>query len=181
MDRAESSPGLLTTRKFQSFPVVNSTCGWLSDSYSKIKAANFVTKCTCQVAESTIKNSMYLASPIVSTFKTQVKCLDSLAFNQLERLENAFPIIKSDAGNIVSQSKELINKTVEPVSTSLENFKTTTRDSVKNCFSRYDNKSWPGIVKRNLLFMSSKLDVVHFLRVRFVSLRNEAANKWKKI
>lgn len=137
MYQAESSLGLLTTNKFKSFPVVNSTCGWLSDSYSKIKATNFVTKCTCRVAESTLKNSMYLASPLVNTFKSQVDCLDSLAFNQLQRLESAFPIIKSDADKIVSQSKELINKTVEPVSNSLENLKSTTRDSVKNCFTRY--------------------------------------------
>lgn len=135
MEYIESDTGLLTATKFKSFPVVNSTVYWISEGYLKLKSANFVTKCTCGIAESTLKNSMYLATPLVNKFKSQVNSLDSIAYNQLEKLETAFPIIKSDTENIVLQSKQLINKTVEPVSTQLETFKSSTKASVKNCFS----------------------------------------------
>ncbi len=119
--------GLLSATKIKSFPVVNSTCYWLTESYLKLKQANFVTKCTCGLAETTLKNSMYLATPLVNRFRDQVTSLDSLAFNQLEKLETAFPIIKSNADTIVSQSKELLmNKTVKPVRSRYKTLKTNT-------------------------------------------------------
>jgi len=134
--------GLLTANKFKSFPVVNSTCYWLTEGYTKLRQVNFVTRSTCDIAETTLKNSIYLASPLVNKFKDQVTSLDSMACNQLEKLETAFPIIKSDTEDIVSQSKQLINKTVEPVSTrykSLQNNTINTCNSVKSCLNAKSN------------------------------------------
>lgn len=117
--------------KFKSLPVVNSTCYWLTKSYNKIKEKNFVTKCTCGLAETTIKSSLYLATPIVNKFKDQVNVLDSIACYQLDKLETAFPIIKSEPEAIVNQSKELINKTVEPAVARYTNFKSNTEQKCK--------------------------------------------------
>lgn len=169
----ESNTGLLTSNKFKSFPVVNSTTNWLTESYSKLKETNFVTKCTCGLAESTLKNSMYLATPLVNKFKDQVCSLDTIAYNQLERLETAFPIIKSEPEALVTQSKELINKTVQPVSSRVENFKTNTKatcDSVKSCLP----KSIPGQNLANrLLDMSQKLLEQYLIYADLEQLRIE--------
>ena len=68
---------LLSASKFKSFPVIMASTNWLTESYTKLKETNFVTKCTCGIAESTLKNSMYLATPLVNKFKDQVTSLDS--------------------------------------------------------------------------------------------------------
>lgn len=149
-----SNTGLLTSNKFKSFPVVTSTTNWLTENYSKLKERNFMTKCTCGLAETTLKNSMYLATPLVNKYLPLVNSLDSIAYNQLERLETAFPIIKSEPEYLVTQSKELLTKTVEPVSKRVNNFKTNTKASVKNCLP----KSLPGQKLANqFLDMSQKL------------------------
>lgn len=166
--------GLLTTNKFKSFPVVNSTCYWLSESYSKIKETNFVTKCTIGIAESTLKNSMYLATPIVNKFKDQVTNLDSMAFNQLERLETAFPIIKSDTGDLYSRSKNLIHKTVEPVSTRYRSLKTNTKNkcsSVKSCIT-YTSFQGQSIANR-VLDMSQSFIEQYLIYTDLHKLRNK--------
>ncbi len=125
--------GLLSATKFKSFPVVNSTCFWLTENYLKLKQANFVTKCTCGLAETTLKNSIYLATPLVNKFKNQVTSLDCIAFNQLEKLETAFPIIKSNTDTLVSQSKELLmNNTVKPVKSRYKKLKTNTMDCLSS-------------------------------------------------
>lgn len=125
--------------KVKSLPVVNSTCYWLSESYNKIRERNFVTKCTCGLAETTIKSSIYLATPLVKKFKSQVNALDSIACNQLDRLEIAFPIIKSNPDAIVSQSRELLNKTVEPAVTRYTSLKTHTTQKCKSVKEFYLN------------------------------------------
>jgi len=117
--------------RFQSLPLVNSTCYWLFENYNKIKEKNFVTKCTCDLAETTLKSSIYLAAPIVKKFKSQVNVLDFIACNQLDKLESAFPIIKSQPDMILSQSKELIKKTVKPAVTRYTNFKINTENQCK--------------------------------------------------
>lgn len=117
--------GLLSTTKLQSFPVINSTCFWLTESYAKLKDVNFVTKCTCSIAETTLKNSVYLATPLVKKFKHQVMSLDTIALSQLERLEAAYPIIKSDTSELI-----------DPVKDRYTNFRSNTKetcDSVKSC------------------------------------------------
>lgn len=123
------------TTKIKSFPVVNSTCFWLTENYSKLKETNFVTKCTCGIAETTLKSSMYLASPIVNKFKDQVNSLDSLACGQLDKLETAFPIIKKETEDLMFQSKELITKTVEPVSSRYNLYKQKTCETMNSCLN----------------------------------------------
>jgi len=141
----------LFANKFKSIPVVNSTCFWLTENYNKLKEKNFVTKCTCDLAETTIKRSLYLATPIVNKFKDQVIVLDSMACNQLDKLEEAFPIIKSNPDTIVSQSKELINKTVCPALYSYSNFKENTENKCKKFKEFYNNKVSLQLCKTDVL------------------------------
>ena len=100
--------------KFKTFPVVNTTCDWLTENYTKLKKANFITKCTCDLAETTFKSSLHLATPLVNKFKDQVNYLDTVACNQLDKIENNFPIIKSNTDVLVRESKLFLNKTIEP-------------------------------------------------------------------
>lgn len=123
--------GLLCANKIKTFPVVNSTYYWLTKSYTKLKETNFVTKSTCTIAECTLKNSLVLAYPLVHKFKYQVSNLDSIACNQLEKLETAFPIIKSDTDSLVTQSRELLTKTVEPMCAGYATFKTNAETKCK--------------------------------------------------
>ncbi|CAF0864548.1 unnamed protein product [Brachionus calyciflorus] len=95
--------------KIKSLPIVISTCYWLSENYQKIKEANFVTKQTCNLAESTLRNSLDLASPLLDKFKSKVDHLDNLACDQLDRIENAFPIVKSKPNEMLNQGKDLIS------------------------------------------------------------------------
>jgi hypothetical protein len=145
--------------RFQSLPVVNSTCYWLFENYNKLKEKNFVTKCTCDLAETTLKSSIYLATPIVKKFKSQVNALDSIACNQLDKLESAFPIIKSQPDMIVSQSKELINKTVEPAVTRYANFRTSTQNQCKTVREKLSLKKNTG----KLINMSQCFLENHFI------------------
>jgi hypothetical protein len=141
----------LFANKFKSIPVVNSTCFWLAENYNKLKEKNFVTKCTCDLAEITFKSSLYLATPFVSKFKDQVIILDLIACNQLDKLENAFPIIKSNPDKIVSQSKELINKTVRPAFIGYSNFKENTENKYKIFKEFYKNKESLRLCKTDIL------------------------------
>ena len=100
--------------KFKTFPVVNTTCDWLTEHYTKLKEANFITKCTCDLAETTFKSSLHLATPLVNKFKDQVNYLDAVACNQLDKIETNFPLIKSDTDVLVRESKLFLNKTIEP-------------------------------------------------------------------
>jgi len=128
MDQIES---FQCTTKIKSFPVVNSTCFWLTENYSKLRESNFITKTSCGIAETTLKSSIYLASPIVNKFKDQVNSLDSIACDQLDRLETAFPCIKKETEDLMLQSKELINKTVGPVSNRYNLYKKNTCETMK--------------------------------------------------
>lgn len=124
---------LAIKNKFKSLPIVVSTCFWLSENYNKLKEKNYVTKCTCNLAESTIKNSIDLATPILDKFKDKVDVLDSLACNQLDKLEAAFPIIKSNPDTLVNQGKELINNwTIQPAVTKIYNIKNSTEKKCQN-------------------------------------------------
>lgn len=117
--------------KIKSIPIVFSTCFWLSENYNKIKEKNFVTKGTCNLAETTLKTSIDLASPILDRFKDRVDQLDDLACYQLEKIENAFPIVKREPNQIIDEGRGLLASwTIRPAVDRIQNIKNL---SEKNC------------------------------------------------
>lgn len=118
--------------KIKSIPIVLSTCFWLSESYNKIKEKNFVTKQTCNLAESTLKTSIDLALPFLGKFKDRVDQLDVLACNQLEKIENAFPIVKKEPNHIYNKGKGLLASwTIQPAVSKIQNIKTLSQKKCK--------------------------------------------------
>lgn len=126
-----SNSQLIFPDKIKSIPIVFSAYFWFSENYNKIKEKNFVTKSTCNLAESTLKTSFDLALPFLDKFKDRVDQLDVLACNQLEKIENAFPIVKKEPNHIYNQGKGLIARwTIQPAVNKIRNIKIL---SEKNC------------------------------------------------
>ena len=140
LDLDTAKNGFTFPLKVKSFPVVESTCYWLSESYNRLKESSYVTKQTCCLAESTLKSSLDYATPLLTKFRPQVDVLDSMACTQLDRLETAFPIIKSNTDTLVTQGKELISTwTVQPAVNKFNNIKTCTENKcemVKNIYHK---------------------------------------------
>lgn len=99
---------LIFPNRFKSIPLIFSTCFWLSENYHKIKQTNSLTKKTCDLAETTLKNSFELATPLLSKFRNQVGFVDAVACNQLDKMLAAFTLISNDTNNIYSQTKQFI-------------------------------------------------------------------------
>lgn len=105
----QSNKGLIFASKFKSIPLIISTCFWLSENYCKLKQANFITKTTCDLAETTLKSSYSLATPILSKFINQVGFVDALASNQLDRLIASFTLLSNDTNSLFNHTKDFIN------------------------------------------------------------------------
>jgi hypothetical protein len=99
--------------KLKSIPLIESTWSIINENYFKIKDINFVTKLSYALAENTVRATSNLATPLLNKFKDQVEAFDNIACLQLARLELVFPIIKSDAGTIVNQSKEKVQSAID--------------------------------------------------------------------
>lgn len=121
--------GLVFADRCKSIPVFNSTCFWLNEYYNRLKEINTITKYTMELAESTIKTSMCLANPLMQKFKGHVHTLDTLACQQLDRLEAAFPILREDTDKVVSEGKNFFHKTVQPAVNRINTFRTQTEDT----------------------------------------------------
>lgn len=114
--------------KCLSIPVVNSTCNWLNSSYKHIKCQNFLVKCALDLAESTVKTSIQIASPFVERFKDKVIVIDEIACHLLDKLEATFPIITQETNEIVNN----FNKKVQPTVDRLNELKNSKNKLVKN-------------------------------------------------
>jgi ElaB/YqjD/DUF883 family membrane-anchored ribosome-binding protein len=145
------------TNKCLSLPVVNSTCYWLNSSYNRFKCKNILIKYTMDLAESTVKTSIQLASPFVEIFKDKVNVIDELACHQLDRLEAAFPIITQEPNKIVDNGKKYLNEKVQPAVDRLTDLKNTKDRLIKNLELKkeeYDRLVWQAT--RRLLDLSEK-------------------------
>jgi len=95
--------------RLKSLPVVMTTYIWLSQNYERLKAKSPLLKQTCELAEMTVQASVHVvAEPIAAKFKNQINLLDGLACAQLDRFENAFPLINKDTQTILAQSKAML-------------------------------------------------------------------------
>jgi hypothetical protein len=166
ISHSDSISSLNSINKVKSLPVVESTCFWLSENYKRLKERNFVTKQTCTIAESTLKNSFdCLASiPLLNKFKPQVDMLDSLACNQLDKLEHAFPILKSDTDTLVNQGKELLNTwTVQPTKNKLNNIKSCTETIYQKSCEYSNLKEQTRLLANKILELTESLIEKQFI------------------
>ena len=160
------------TNKVKSIPVVESTCDWLCNSYIKLKSTNFVTNATFNMAECTLKNSLHLATPLLKPFQAQVDALDSLACTQLDRIEHAFPIIKTDTGTLVCQGKDLLNNwTVQSAVNHYNQIKTGTEFIYKKSCELSDLRAQTRQLATRLCELTDSLIEKNLLRDQLVTLK----------
>lgn len=79
---------------------------WLNVSYSRVKDSNILTRSTLNLAESTLTTGVNLvARPLMYRFKNQITYVDTMACNQLNRLENVSAMVVNAPGTINQVTK----------------------------------------------------------------------------
>ncbi|XP_070541742.1 perilipin-2-like isoform X2 [Ptychodera flava] len=83
-------------------PVVNTAIGQVSNMYTKTKEYNGLLKYTFEVAEKSVGTVASTAKPVVDKFEKQISYANDFACNQMDKLEEACPVISMPPEKIYS-------------------------------------------------------------------------------
>ena len=96
-------------------PVVNSAIGQVANMYTKTKEYNGLLKYTFEVAEKSVGTVANTAKPVVNKFEKQINYANDLACSQMDKLEEAYPVITLTPGkiynNVVDGTKRVLDNT----------------------------------------------------------------------
>nr|KAG5711502.1 hypothetical protein BaRGS_025929 [Batillaria attramentaria] len=113
MEQQQNSPQILN--KLSELPIVSDTCHQVLDIYERTKGHNFLFRTTFGLAEATAKAVAGKTVPIItSRCQPQVERVNSYACDQLDVLEEKFPIITRPTEEVLRESKEKYDQTVGP-------------------------------------------------------------------
>ncbi|XP_060068878.1 perilipin-2-like isoform X2 [Ylistrum balloti] len=96
-------------------PVVGTTWTQAWGLYQKTKESNTIIRSTLNMAESGIKTVTETTKPMVEKYQPQIEIVNKYACQQLDNLENKYPVIKKPTEELVADGKELIQPTLDRV------------------------------------------------------------------
>lgn len=98
--------------KLRDLPVVTDALGKLGALYTGTKEHNRLFRFTLQTAESGLGLVYSTAKPIVNKFEKPIGTLNGIACNQLDRLEQDYPIIAQPTEEVLKRTKETYVKPI---------------------------------------------------------------------
>jgi hypothetical protein len=96
-------------------PVVNSAVGQLTGLYCGVKQHNRLFRLTLDTAEGGVKVVVNTARPVVAKFDKPIGALNTIACQQLDKLEHDFPILTKPTDEVLKETKQLCDNAVKPL------------------------------------------------------------------
>ncbi|XP_041365306.1 perilipin-2-like isoform X2 [Gigantopelta aegis] len=97
-----------------SLPIVNSAWTNALDVYQKTKNHNVLFRTSLNIAEAGVWTMMGTAKPIVGKCQPQIERVNTIACEQLAKLEEKYPAITRPTDQLVQESKEACVALVQP-------------------------------------------------------------------
>jgi len=137
--------------RLTSLPLVTSALDQASSMYERTKESNQLLKYTLQTAEVGMKTVAETAKPVVGKLETPMSKLNDLACGQLDKLEQAYPIIAQPTEEVYQQTKQLCDVKLKPamdrvnsVSGKVDQVKTYTADTIEG-IKKYTTTTVDGV------------------------------------
>jgi hypothetical protein len=97
-------------------PVVNDTISQLSSVYFGIKKSNRLIRFTFETAEMGVQTvAMPTVTMVVTKIGKPITTLNSLACDQLDKLEHDYPIITKPSVEVLNETKQMCGNAVKPI------------------------------------------------------------------
>lgn len=96
-------------------PVVNSAFGQLTSLYTGVKSHNRLLRFTLETAEGGVNVVVDRARPVVAKFDKPIGALNTIACQQLDKLEHDYPIIMKPTDVVIKETKQLCDNAVKPI------------------------------------------------------------------
>ncbi|XP_064619270.1 perilipin-2-like isoform X2 [Lineus longissimus] len=96
------------------YPIVSSALGQVTGFYEKTKDSNRLLKYTLETGESCLKTVSSSALPVVNKFEKPIESLNSVACDQLSKLEEKYPIITKPTDEVLEETKIVYDKNLKP-------------------------------------------------------------------
>ncbi|XP_013389392.1 perilipin-2 isoform X2 [Lingula anatina] len=101
--------------RVSSLPVVSSAWGQVSDYYLRTKEKSpSLVQYTLNMAESSVKTAYTTAQPVISKLDGPIQKVNAIACQQLDKLEEKYPIISKDTETVIEKSKGAYNNAIQP-------------------------------------------------------------------
>ncbi|KAK6188353.1 hypothetical protein SNE40_004540 [Patella caerulea] len=95
-------------------PMVHSAWNAGCGMYQKTKDSNALFRMSLNIAEGSVKTVANTAMPLVGKVQPQIDYVNSIAVQQLAKLEQRYPVITKPADQVISDSKEVCGNLVKP-------------------------------------------------------------------
>lgn len=111
----ENIPTEQFVEKVRDLPVVSDALGKLGALYTGTKEHNRLFRLTLSGAESGVGLLWSTTKPVMKTFDKTIEALNGIACNQLDKLEQDYPIIAQPTDVVLKQTKETAAAAVKPL------------------------------------------------------------------
>lgn len=135
MEKSESRTGIKTIDRLSEIPVVNSALTNVTDMYEKAKEKNVLLRTSFNLAELSFKTMAFAATPITSLVRKPILSVDNYLCEKVDELEHTYPSISKPTeqitGDVLTQAKEMYEKTLKQPIDTLTNMKDKTVSDIK--------------------------------------------------
>ncbi|XP_077988913.1 perilipin-2-like isoform X2 [Glandiceps talaboti] len=100
VDMSENKDNIIS--RVAGLPMVNSAIGQVTNMYTKTKEYNGLVKYTLEAAEKSVVTVASAAMPVVNTLEKPIGMANDFACNQMDKLEEAYPVITQPSDKVYS-------------------------------------------------------------------------------
>lgn len=100
--------------RLTSLPVVSTAVTQACSLYQRTKESNQVFRTSLNLAESSIKTFADTSKPYLEKYQPQLETVNKIACDQLEKLEERYPVITKPTDELVNDGKEVCQAALKP-------------------------------------------------------------------
>nr|XP_022331100.1 perilipin-2-like isoform X2 [Crassostrea virginica] len=100
--------------RLTSLPVVSTAVTQACSLYQRTKESNQVFRTSLNLAESSIKTFTDTSKPYLEKYQPQLETVNKIACDQLEKLEERYPVITKPTDELVNDGKEVCQAALKP-------------------------------------------------------------------